>query len=148
MEKEIEIFVNNIIAPNAKRIIESGKEHTPMVFLKTKDAYGLIKPQFKKHKDKLFFLKILKMTLKEFDSPYYILVCEAWAITRKKVSKKTPKPSKAKDRKEVLEVLVNMRDGHTISYMADIITKDKKRKLAELRKIKSNKTGGLFKIEW
>lgn len=148
-EKEIDKFVKDVIIPKAKDIIEQkGMEHIPIFFIKMKGekTYCLGAVIFDSQEDKIRTAEKLREICKEQNAEYFIFVSEAWQIKRKEIIP-DEKPSEAKDRQEILNIIANNRVGESVAFTCKIKRDGDKRSLGKPEKLKGM-SGGIFHIEW
>jgi hypothetical protein len=140
--------VNKVIIPNAKKgIEETGREHIPMFFIRiSPKKYGLISTIFDDTESKIKAVETIRNLCIEANVEYYIFVSEAWQIKRKEIIP-DEKPSEAKDRQEILNIIANNRGGESIAYICRIKRDGDKRSLGKPEKLKGE-SGGIFHIEW
>jgi hypothetical protein len=140
MRKQLEELAEGLFDA-AKLMVEGGTELCPMFFLDGPRPQ-IIQCPWKDNDEKAgYALAIRTYLAAEASFTGYVFISEAWRIKRK-FDEPLEAPSQAKDRAEIISVLVADRDGSVDGWSADITTVNGKRIVSKLSKGKYDVTGG------
>lgn len=101
----------------SKDILMKHGELIPVFYLEKKpDGLAIVVPDFHDDAAKDASVKSVKSMLQQFGSDFFVHVSEAWVIKRKPEDE-IERPATAKDRREVLLITFNQRDGKMVEFM-------------------------------
>jgi hypothetical protein len=145
--QDIEDIITDAILPSAREIIQK-QEHQPMFLIRQRDGrFRMVLANFNSQEEKIKVVEMVRKICREEQAPYFIFISEAWMIVRGNGydMNHPERPSQAKDRKEVLQIIVNFSDGNVVSYCAEI----KNRNVGFLQRTKNVvKQESIFQTEW